>query len=405
MIPLPDRQPQRLALKVKPAAERSIRAGHPWVFDNSIRKAPDDGRAGDLAIIFDRRKNKFLAVGLYDPYSPIRVKILQANTPARIDADWFRERIERAFAQRQPLLATATNSYRLLFGENDGLPGFVADVYGTVLVVKLYTTAWLPYLATVLPGLLRVSETTTLVLRLSRQVQQLTEELGGLYDGQVLHGDLPDPEVEFREHGLRFLANVQRGHKTGFFLDHRHNRRRVGELAKDKRVLDVFSYAGGFTVHALAGGARAVTSLDISEQAQAMARRNVALNVPAARHEVLVADAFSGLAQLARAGTTYELVIVDPPAFAKRAEEQHRALASYARLVRLAVPLVAPGGILVMASCSSRVPEADFFAGVDRELAASGRRFRLLERRGHDVDHPIGFLEGAYLKTGYYVIE
>lgn len=405
MIDLPKITPKRLAVKVKPAAERSIRAGHPWVFDGSILKEPDDGRAGDLAIVFDRNKNKFLAAGLYDPHSPIRIKILQANTPATIDRDWFRERIEGAFAQRQPLLATDTDSYRLLFGENDGLPGLIADVYARVLVVKLYTTAWLPYLATVLPELLRVSETETIVLRLSRQVQQRTEELAGLHDGQVLHGDLPDPEVEIREHGLRFLANVVRGHKTGFFLDHRHNRKRVGELAADRRVLDVFSYAGGFTVHALAGGARSVTSLDISAQAQEAARRNVALNeLDATRHEVVVADAFAGMEALYRAGERFGLIVVDPPAFAKRAEERERALQSYARLARLAARLVAPDGILLLASCSSRISADEFFTTVEDELARAGVKYRSLERRFHDVDHPIGFPEGGYLKAGYYEI-
>lgn len=405
MIDLPQRTPQRLALKVKPAAERSIRAGHPWVFDGSIVKEPEGGRAGDLAIIFDQRKNKFLAAGLYDPHSPIRVKILQANTPARIDADWFRDKIERAFAQRRPLLATDTDSYRLLFGENDGLPGLIADVYARVLVVKLYTMAWLPYLADILPELLRVSETETLVLRLSRQVQQQREALAGLHDGQVLHGALADPEVTFREHGLRFTAHVLLGHKTGYFLDHRHNRKRVGELARGKRVLDVFSYAGGFTVHALAGGARAVTSLDISAQAQELARRNVALNFPDAHHDVIVADAFAGMDELARAGETFDLIIVDPPAFAKRAEERERALHSYARLTESAVRLVAPGGILVLASCSSRITADDFFSAVEERLERSGRRFRLLERSFHDIDHPISFPEGAYLKTGYYKVE
>ena len=405
MIDLPTHIPQRLALKVKPAAERSIRAGHPWVFDGSVLKEPEGGRAGDLAIIFDQRKNKFLAAGLYDPHSPIRVKILQANTPATIDAAWFRGKIERAFAQRQPLLATATDSYRLVFGENDGLPGLIADVYAQVLVVKLYTTAWLPYLADVLPELLRVSETQTLVLRLSRHVQQQTEELAGLHDGQVLHGELTDADVTFQEHGLYFIANVVHGHKTGYFLDHRHNRQRVGELAAGRRVLDVFSYAGGFTVHALAGGARSVTSLDISAQAQELARRNVALNFPEANHEVLVADAFAGMQELARAGETFGLIIVDPPAFAKRAEERERALHSYARLTESAVRLAAPGGIVVLASCSSRITADEFFAKVEEQLGQSGRSFRPLERRFHDIDHPVGFPEGAYLKTGYYLVE
>ncbi len=399
---LPDRAPGRLALKVKPSVEPIVRRGHPWLFESAIARQKGEGRAGDLAILFDRKKNQFLAAGLFDPHSPIRVKLLQFNTPAAIDGAWFEGRIAQAYERRRPLFETDTDSYRLVFGENDGLPGLVADVYAHVLVVKLYSLIWLPYLRLVLPALLRAGACTALVLRLSRQLQRRPDDLAGLYDGQVLCGELPDPEVVFREHGLRFIADVVHGHKTGFFLDHRHNRRRVGELAAGRRVLDVFAYAGGFSVHALAGGAAEVVSLDISEPALAMARRNAALNFPKSNHRTLAVDAFAGLEQLRGAGETFDLLIVDPPAFAKSDKERAAALQSYARLVRLAAPLVRPGGLLLLASCSSRVSADEFFDLVQKELSATGRPFRELERTFHDIDHPIGFAEGAYLKAGYY---
>ena len=402
---LPDRLPSRLALKVKPAAERAVRQGHPWIFADAIVKQNKEGQAGDLAVIFDQKNNQFLAAGLYDPASPIRVKVLQFHAPAPIDAAWFRTKIEAAFHLRAPLLATDTNSYRLVFGENDGLPGLIADVYAGVMVVKLYSLIWLPYLREVLPILLAAGACETLVLRLSRSLQHDPAALHGLYDGQVLYGDLENEEVIFREHGLRFIANVVRGHKTGYFLDHRHNRKRVGELARGKTVLDVFAYAGGFTVHALAGGAREVTSLDISAQALAMARRNVALNCgEAVHHHTLAVDAFKGMEQLHREGKTFDIVVVDPPSFAKRESERLGALRSYERLTALAAPLPAPGGLLVMASCSSRVPADAFFQTVRETLDRSGRPFTEIARTFHDVDHPVGFPEGGYLKCGYFRI-
>jgi 23S rRNA (cytosine1962-C5)-methyltransferase len=397
---------QRIAIKVKPAAERQIRKGHPWVFENSITKQNKAGQAGDLAIIFDQKDNKFLAAGLFDPHSPIRIKLLQFNTPARIDADWFAHKIDHAFQLRQPLLQTDTNSYRFIHGENDGMPGFVADVYAHVLVIKLYALIWLPYLSDLLPPLLRLSGCQTVVLRLSRSLQRMSDELHGLGDGQIIHGELKEEEVVFKEHGLRFVANVIHGHKTGYFLDHRHNRRRVGAQSAGKKVLDVFAYAGGFSVHALAGGATSVTSLDISAQALAMAQKNVALNFEQTnRHHIMAMDAFEALEQLRREGRQFDIVVIDPPSFAKQDSERARALRSYARLAELGVQMVTPDGLLVLASCSSRVTADDFFETIERQLQASGRAIQPLERTFHDVDHPIGFPQGAYLKCGYFQVK
>ncbi len=396
---LPSTTPNRVAVKVKTAAERMIRKEHPWIFNESIVKQNAEGKAGDLAIIYDQKKNKLIAIGLYDPFSPIRIKLLQFKTPAKINEDWFREKISLAKTRRAPLLATDTNSYRLIHGENDGLPGLVADVYDQVLVLKLYSLIWKPFLRMVLPLLMEVSACQTMVLRLSRQLQELSSELPNLSDGQVIFGDLKKEEIIFKEHGLLFSANPIKGHKTGYFLDHRHNRKRVGELSKGKKVLDVFAYAGGFSVHALAGGAREVISLDISSQALEMARKNVALNFKDTnKHRIMAMDAFEGLEQLYRKGQRFDLIVVDPPSFAKKDSEQEKALDKYGQLTRLASQLVVDGGILIMASCSSRVSKEDFFEKVLSTLSQTGRSFREMERSFHDVDHPVGFPEGAYLK-------
>src|SRR5690554_4131509 len=325
---LPNIQVQRLAVKLKPAGEKLVmQTAHPWVFSKNIEKLNKPGRAGDIAILFRQKSNAVFGVGLYDPDSPIQIKMLHYYSGKTIDREFFSEKINDAFALRKPLLATNTNSYRLLFGENDGLPGFIADVYSEVLVVKIYSAIWYPYLKEIIELLIEVSGCQTVVFRLSRNLQ--ANNYFGLEDGMVLYGELESEEVEFIEHGVRFTANVIKGHKTGYFLDHRENRRRVGLLAKDKTVLDVFAYAGGFSVHALAGGAKEVTSVDISKQALELAKANAALNGYVDNHYTLAGDAFLILEQLIEEGNTYDVVVIDPPSFAKSQKEVATAKHKY----------------------------------------------------------------------------
>ncbi|MBG6129668.1 23S rRNA (cytosine1962-C5)-methyltransferase [Aquimarina sp. EL_43] len=401
---VPEITTKRLAVKVRPSAEKIIKQRHPWVFEDSIIKQNVEGEAGDLVIVYDTKKNTFLACGLYDPYSPIRIKLIQFRKTAQINTTWFAEKISEAYEKRIPLLETDTNSYRLLFGENDHLPGCIADVYDQVLVIKLYSHIWFPYLNWIIEHLVAVSGCKCVVLRLSRLLQS-KGEVYDLKDGQVIYGTLKNEVVVFREHGVLFSANVIKGHKTGYFLDHRHNRKRVGELAYDKTLLDVFSYAGGFSVHALKGGARKVVSLDISKQALDMAKENVALNVHKGKHDVIVADAFDGLQKLIDQKIVFDIVVIDPPSFAKKASEIHKAMISYARLAELGSYLVSPNGILVLASCSSRILAEDFFKISEESILKSGRKFNMLEKTNHDIDHPISFPEGAYLKCGYYRLD
>ncbi len=398
---LPEISVNRLAIKLKPAAERMVKKGHPWVFTDGITKISGEGKSGDLAIIFDNKKNKFLACGFYDPESPIRIKLLVHHQSAKIDRPWFSNKINKAFEKRKELLKSKTNSYRLLFGENDGLPSLITDVYAGVVVVKIYSAIWFPYLKEVLPIIQEVTKGTAVVLRLSRNlIDKPNPE--NLQNGQLLYGELPETEIEFMEHGVRFSCDVVHGHKTGHFLDHRHNRKRIGELAKDKKVLDVFSYSGGFSVHALAGGASEVTSIDISAQALEMAKKNAALNKFSGKHKTMAIDAFEGLESLKRQGQKFDLVVIDPPSFAKKINEIERAKVAYRRLAKAGIQLTARNGILLLASCSSRVNLEDFELLNQEALQRSGRKFKVLEKTQHDIDHPIGFPEGAYLKSIYY---
>ena len=392
-----------ISIKLKPAAERMVKKGHPWVFDQSIVRQSAEGEAGDLAIIYDQRKNKFLACGLYDPYSPIRIRVLQVHQPATIGGEWFARKIREALGVRVPLMATDTNSYRLIYGENDGLPGLIADIYNNVLVIKLYAHCWFSWLPIVVPELVAAAQAEVAVLRLNRLLQQ--KRHSDYTDGQVIHGQLSEEDVTFKEHGLWFKANVVKGHKTGFFLDHRHNRQRIGELASGKTVLDVFAYAGGFSVHALAGGATAVTSLDISQEALRMAQENVALNDFTGTHHIMAADAFEGLATLRQQNRQFDIVIIDPPSFAKKADELAVAKKQYSKLAVLGAASVKKGGMLLLASCSSRLSAPAFYDLVLQTLKEAGCGFTILTKTEHDIDHPVRIPEGAYLKSIYLVIK
>ncbi|MFT7050344.1 MAG: 23S rRNA (cytosine1962-C5)-methyltransferase [Psychroserpens sp.] len=394
-------QPKRLAIKLTAKGENYVQQGHPWVFSESIVKINSDAKSGDLAIIFGKRKNGMIGIGLYDADSPIRIKVIYSDEkPIQIDDAFFLRKIEKAYQKRLPLLKTETTSYRLIFGENDEFPSLIADVYDVVLVVKLYSEIWLPYLKTVLESLIRTSGCETVVIRLSRSLQQSSSH--NLKDGEVVYGILHNEVVQFIEHGVNFSANVIKGHKTGYFLDHRDNRKQVGLLSKNKTVLDVFSYAGGFSVHALANGAKEVTSLDISSQALEIAVQNGKLNNYNGIHFTLAGDAFKILEQLILEKQKFDVVVIDPPSFAKQQTEIQLAKKKYAQLARLGEKLTARDGLLVLASCSSRVTSTAFYDINEHALIVAKRSFSVEQKTQHDIDHPIGFPEGAYLKCGYY---
>ena len=392
----------RLRLRITATAESIVRAGHPWLFADSILEANRAGQAGELAVIFDR-KDKFLAIGLFDPDSPIRVRILHVGKPATIDAAWWQARLTQTLTRRTGLFDATTTGYRLIHGESDGWPGLVLDRYDTTLVLKLYTAAWLPRLEEILALLKKVIPSERLVLRLSRNIQALAEKEFSHQDGQILFGSAPEGSVIFSENGVRFEADVLRGQKTGFFLDQRESRREVEGLSQSRRVLNAFSFSGGFSVYAARGGAKSVTDLDISAHALESAKRNFALNqnyptVAACRHETVQADAFKWIES---DPAKFDLIVLDPPSLAKRATEREGALRAYERLNALGLQKLARDGILVAGSCSAHVSAQEFFDAVRRAALKSGRKFSELKTMLHPPDHPAGFKEAEYLKVIY----
>jgi 23S rRNA (cytosine1962-C5)-methyltransferase len=398
----------RLKLRLSPAAETAVRSGHPWVFDQSVREQNREGMAGEIAIIYDRR-DTFLALGFYDPASPIRVRILHIGKPATLDAAWWKNRLDAALQRRQGLFeqagpSRATDGCRLINGESDGWPGLVLDRYAGTLVLKVYAAAWLPRLGEVVPMLRQsLPWATALVLRLSRNLVDIAQRDHQRTEGFLFsENDPPQETVVFRENGLRFEADVRHGQKTGFFLDQRENRARVEALAAGRHMLNAFSFSGGFSLYAARGGARSVTDVDLSEHALASARRNFALNhaefpaIAACPHLTVQADAFAWLARPAR--ESFDLIVVDPPSLARRESERAGAIEAYARLHASALARLRPGGVLVAASCSAHVDEEEFFSAVRRTVRDAGRPFRELWTSDHAPDHPATFKEARYLK-------
>jgi 23S rRNA (cytosine1962-C5)-methyltransferase len=382
----------RLRLRVTAAAEAELRGGHPWLFADSIREQNRPGQLGELVVIYDRQ-DKFLAVGLFDPDSPLRVRVLHAGKPALIDRDWWTAQLRRARDRRKDLFDEQTTGGRWINGESDGWPGLVLDRYDQTLVMKLYTAAWLVRLE------LRPER---IVLRLSRNVQDQARKQFGHTDGEVVVGEPLSGPAIFLESGLRFEADVVRGQKTGFFLDQRENRRRVEILAGGRTVLNAFSFSGGFSLYAARGGARAVTDLDLSAHALAAAERNFALNqsdavVAACRHDVIQAEAFEWLA--GNSERLYDLIVLDPPSLAKREAERVGALGAYTRLAALAIQHLRPDGILVACSCSAHVSAEEFFVAVRAGTARSNASIEEIGTFRHAPDHPATFKEAEYLKA------
>ena len=341
---------------------------------------------------------------MFDPDSPIRVRLLHVGKPRVIDRTWWSERLTRALEARQGLFDEQTTGLRWINGESDGWPGLVLDCYDGTLVLKLYTAAWLPRLEEIAGLITARLRPERVVLRLSRNIQEYAKRQFGKADGVILEGPTLDGPVTFVETGLRFEADVLHGQKTGFFLDQRENRRQVEALARGRAVLNAFSFSGGFSLYAARGGAGSVTDLDLSAHALAGAKRNFALNasnasVASCRHELVQADAFEWLKQ--QRGRRFELVILDPPSLAKREVERPGAIHAYGRLASSGIEQLAPGGILVACSCSAHVTAEEFFQAVRKSAREAGRTFEEWRTTGHAPDHPASFKEAEYLKAIY----
>jgi 23S rRNA (cytosine1962-C5)-methyltransferase len=391
---MPSAQPT-LRLRVSQPAETKIRQGHPWVYDGSIREQNRKGTNGELAVIFDK-KDHFLAVGLYDADSPIRLRVLHRGKPAKINNTWFANNLTQALTLRTNLADANTNGLRLINGENDNWPGLILDRYADTLVLKIYTAAWFPHLPLIINLLNTQIPNQRIILRHSRNIRHDTYR-----DGLIISGSPLNERVIFNESGIKFYADVLKGQKTGFFLDQRDNRRKVEQLAANRETLNIFSFTGGFSLYAARGGAKHVTSIDLSKHALAELRENWQLNndnsaISACPHEEIQTDAFKWLEE---SNNQYSLIIIDPPSLAKREADRPAAISAYQKLARAGLKLLAPGGILVCASCSAHVSTEEFLQAVRLAISASGKKIRELAITDHAVDHHVTVSELHYLKA------
>ena len=390
--------------------EKTVRRRRPWLFGGHVQRISHAAVTGATAIVYDE-KRRFVAVGMYDADSPIRVRLLEFGQQTTIDRAWLTARLNASLAARAALSEPQTNGWRLVYGESDGMPGLVIDRYASVAVVKFYTGAWARFAQDIYDWCLALQGVTAVVARCARSVTAVAGSDRWIRDGSVVRGALdPSGQVQFLERGLLLYCDPCKGQKTGFFLDQRENRTRVGQLAAGKTVLNVFAYNGGFSLHAARGGARQVTSLDLSRPALIEAERNFLANqhdmqVRQCDHQILVGDAFVLLAELARQRSSWDIVIIDPPSFAKEAAHVDRALAAYQKLARLGAALVRAGGTLVLASCSSRVTPSQFEDVMREAVQSTGRRVRHSERTGHPADHPVGFEQAEYLKCLFLEVD
>ena len=379
---------------LKAGREKSLLRLHPWVFSGGVDRLKGNAAAGD-AVAIRAADGRFLAWAAYSPASPIRAKVWSFDERAVPDEAMMRSRIAAAVARRT---RAAGGACRLVHAEADGLPGLVADCYGKVLVVQI-TSAGAERWRDVLVDALRSASGCTRVYERSdadaRGLEGMPARSGWMA------GEPADMPLVIEEHGLRYQVDIVAGQKTGFFIDQRDNRRAVGALARDRDVLNCFCYTGGFTLSALAAGARSVLSVDSSGEALQTARANLALNgLDAARAQWAEADVFRHLRELRAEGRSFDLIILDPPKFAPTSRDAERAARGYKDINLNALKLLRPGGRLATFSCSSGV-NADLFQKIVAGAAADAVASCVLEARYcASADHPVlmEFPEGEYLK-------
>ncbi len=387
-----------LKLTLKPGRERSLLRRHPWIFSGAIAEVHGAPHTGDTVDV-RATDGRFVAWAAYSPASQIRARVWSFDETEIPGPDLFERRIAEALAlRRAEIPLETTDALRLVHGESDGLPGLVADRYADTLVVQLVSAGcerWRETLIETLrgqSGCARVYERSDTE---GRELEGLAAKTG------LIAGTAADRPLKIVEHGIRYEVDAAAGQKTGFYLDQRDNRRRVGLLADGREMLNCFCYTGGFALSALAGGARSVLSIDSSGPALELAKRNLALNgVEAGRAEWLEADVFGALRKLQREGRQFDFIVLDPPKFAPTPKDAERAARGYKDINLNALKLLRRGGMLATFSCSGGVSPELFQKIVAGAAADAGASLLLRERYRAAPDHPvrIEFPEGEYLK-------
>jgi 23S rRNA (cytosine1962-C5)-methyltransferase len=395
-------------LILKPGREKSLLRRHPWIFSGAVDTVLGNPQSGETLDVLDAKRH-FLARAAYSPASQIRARVWTFNEDEKVDEEFFRRQIDKALelrsrlglffppSERLPGKKSYSDAVRLVHAESDHLPGLIVDCYADVLVVQSLTTGseyWRDIIADILlekTGAASIYERSDADVR---ELEGLSPRCG------KLRGNPPDL-LTIKEHGLLFKVNIASGHKTGFYLDQCQNRKRIGELAQGRDVLNCFCYTGGFSIHAAANAAKTVLSIDSSADALVLARENANMNdLAGAALEWREADVFQALRKFRDERRTFDMIILDPPKFASTAAQAEKAARGYKDINLLAFKLLRPGGVLATFSCSGGI-DADLFQKIVAGAALdAGVDASIVEHLAQSGDHPVSlhFPEGAYLK-------
>ncbi len=387
-------------LTIDPSLRARLQQGHPWIYRNHV-SGGERLRSGQWVRV---RCGGWVAYGLWDARSAIAVRVFSRT--AVPDADWFGERVWEAWDARAAIRNSipATSAYRWIYGEGDGLPGLVVDRYGDYAVIHTYAESVQAIVAPVAAAM-RGCDPDLRGVSLHQRPQDDEEGDPGVPPAvaglRPLWGDLPPDDLVIQEHGLYFRADLRHGQKTGLFLDQRENRRAIESLSSGLTVLNCFAYTGGFSLYALRGGADTVISVDSGHGLAEATADNIALNrLEARRHSFITEDCFGLLDSYVKAGRRFQMVILDPPSFARTKGGAYAAQRAYTRLNALAMRCIEPGGLLVTSSCTSQIGPEGFRSMLGESAVAAPRRAQIIYEVGQPADHPVpvSFPEGRYLK-------
>lgn len=387
-----------IKVTLKQGIKKRIEKNHPWVYKNEIDQIEGDFNPGDIVTVYNF-KNKFLGKGYINPKSIITIRILTKNINEEIDELFFRKRITAAYEYR--LAVINSNSYRLIFGEADELPGLIVDKFNDYLSVQTLTLGIDQYKELIIKLLIEIVNPKGIYERNDasvRLLEGLEEKKGYLYNEF-------DPITIIEENGVKMYIDLDSGQKTGSFLDQRENHQAIESIVRDKTVLDCFTHTGGFALHAAIYGAKKVTAVDISEQALILAKENAELNQIEPKINFVCANAFDLLKEYTESNEQFDVVILDPPAFTKSAKKVKSAYRGYKEINLRGMRLVKPGGFLITASCSYYM-KPDLFKQMLLEASMDAKkRIKEIEYRTQSKDHPIlwGYEESHYLKL--YILQ
>ena len=374
--------------------QKKLLQGHPWVYGNEIERVEGEIVDGDLVTVVDFR-GRYMGTGFYNSRSLITVRLL-THRQEEITDELIASRVKAACDYRRFVMQReGTDSCRLIYGEADRLPGVIADRFGGVIVLQVLALGMERYTQVIADALIACEQPTCLLLNNDDAIR-IKE--GMTCFTKVLHGELPG-ETIISENGVKLAVDVRGGQKTGYFLDQKDNHLFLRQFCRDARVLDCFSYIGGFALNAAVGGAREVTAVDISESAVELIRRNAALN--GAQINAVCANCFDFLRAQVKAGEKYDVVVLDPPAFTKAHANMANACRGYKEIALSAMRLLPAGGVLVTHSCSYHMPEDVFVNTVLSAAQDLHRQVRVITLRRQDIDHPVlaGYPESHYLKS------